>query len=166
MKRAAYLIIFSALIFISGCNTKGSDVTAITTGLEFTATANTENGENIFNVKISGENQAEITVMDNEKELFTAFIDGENVCLKYFELEKETSVKALPYGSFIDIIYSTLCDVKPDTALKYQNEQYYIDGETENGYSYKIFFGATGLPFCIEETNQKITINLKNVTSF
>ncbi len=164
LKRIVCLIIASAFIFVSGCNTKGSDVTAVTTGLKFTATAKTEYGENIFNVKISGENQAEITCIDDQKELFTALIAGEDICFKYFDLEKESSVKALPKDSLINIIYSIMCDVKHDTALEYQNDQYYLDGKTENGYSYKIFFGATGLPFCIEETNQNITINLKNVT--
>ncbi len=165
MKRIVCLLVIAVLALFSGCNGKSSGVTAVTTELKFTAKATDDDITRLYDVYIQKNKTAEITVRESNAEPLKIKINPNGVTLEYMELKKDIPLNAMPYGSFIDIIYSTLCDVKTEAYLKYSDKQYYIEGDTENGYSYKIFYGATGLPFCIKETKQNITINLKNVTA-
>lgn len=164
MKKLLCFILCTLLcIPLSGCNNKSSEVTAVTSGLKFTAhtTYLEENYEYHITVTENGEMLTE--VFDKEKNtILTAHFSDENVTLRYSDLEYKTEISALPQGLIIDFFYSVFCDTatKKDNVL-FQNDQYLISGSTDK-YKYKMFLGQTGIPIKITEENLSITAVLKN----
>lgn len=162
MKKIFCLILCLCFIILSGCNKKSSGVTAVTTGLSFTADVSFFDIKTTYNIKISenGEMEAE-SVSGNTSGMKLKCLD-EIIEVSFKGLSYSTNISALPDGVISEFIYSAFKNADTTTVFS-KDKQYYINGENEK-YSYKIYLGQTGLPLKIEETEKGITVIIKNAT--
>lgn len=158
--KKALIIVFLLTFFIQGCKTKSPAVTPVTTGLEFIARISYQ-GENFeYKVKI---NKNGITEIENTSEpkikyLFT----GGKLTISYNDISHETEIQKINHKLPIDIIYSVFNSIShTKTEPIFEDKNCYIKGNTEK-YEYVCYFGMSGLPIKITESNYDIIVTINN----
>lgn len=162
MKKAFCFIICLSLFVCSGCNKKSSGVTAVTTGLSFTADISFYGLTTSYNVIISKDSVLEAEIISGSNKGLRCKISGNNVDIIFNGLNYSTNISSLPEGIITDFLYTAFKNANTRTVFTDDN-QYYIVGDTEK-YKYKIFLGLTGLPIKIEESQKDINVIIKNAT--
>ncbi len=148
------------LFLTSGCK-KSSDVTAVTTGLSFTAQINFRDQEIICDAIIDKNGETTLTVVSPEKikGLQYKYSDSEG-SMGYSGLEHKTS-SDLQENVFCYIykIFRSADKIKENVYI--EKNIFFLKGENDIG-SYKIHFGQSGLPIYVECKNISLYINIKN----
>lgn len=159
MKKFICLMLCPLFLLISGCNKKSSDVTMVTTGLLFTAKLSL-NGENYeYSVKITKDGNTEITSL---KTNISYIFKGNNLTVKYGDLEYKTSLLSIPNGTFADLIHTVMKSAE-NQKVYLENDVYFVNVKTEK-YDCTIFLGQSGLPIKLTENNTGITVQICNAT--
>lgn len=162
MKKVLCIIFSFTLIFISGCNKKSSDVTAVTTGLSFTAKINYNNVLTVYDVIINDDGNLTLaTVSGNNKGLIINFSNNK-ASLNFNGLTCETDISSLPEGIIADFLYSVFQNAR-NLPVYSEDEEYFIQGE-KSRYQYKIYLSKMGLPIKIEDNKNGISVIIKNVS--
>lgn len=162
MKKIFCIVFSFILIFISGCNKKSSDVTAVTTGLSFTAKINHNDILTVYDVIINDNGDLTLTTISGNNEgLIINFRDNKAI-LNFNGLTCETDISSLPEGIIADFLYSIFQNAE-NTPVYLEDEEYYISGETAQ-YQYKIHLSKMGLPIKIEDNKNNISVIIKNVS--
>jgi len=156
--------ILIAFLFICGCKNVSSDVTAVTSGLSFTAKTEIDNCITEYKVEIKKQGNMKITAEKPEsiKGITAEFVNN-NITFTYNGLEYNTDATVLPEGNVMGLIYNVFSDNNlNDKEINFKDDEIYITGK--NGeYNYKLFIGQTGLPLGITEKSGTEII-IKNAT--
>lgn len=154
------LVLFGFLIFfLAGCKTLSPDVTAVTTGLEFSAKVMAKEEEYNLFVTVAQDGSISISDLESgatfsfEKEQITVSLDGIN-----YKTELSQNLE----NSVIGYIFSVL----KSASLK-QDEVYFKDGEyylcdKAESFDYTLYLGQTGLPLKLCDTEHNIQIDISN----
>ena len=156
------LIIILLLFSIQGCKTKSPAVTPVTTGLEFIADISYQSDRYEYNVKINKNGITEIKSTFEPQ--LTYLFTGGKLTISHNDISHETEIQEINNKLPIDLIYSvfnSLSHTKAEPIFK--NNNCYIKGNTEK-YSYLCYFGMSGLPIKITESNYGITVTIKNAS--
>ena len=87
---------------------------------------------------------------------------GDNVTYKYGNLEYKTTIFSLNENTAADLIHLVFKNITEEKhPIEYNNEQYYIKGDTKK-YKYTVFIGGSGIPLKITVENKNITVLIKN----
>ena len=158
MKKVLFTAIF-LLLFLSGCKTKSPEVIPITTGLKFNAQIFYLGNNYEYNVVIDSNSNCEIT--DNSTNI-KYYFQGSKLTIEYNGISHETD--SLSDKLPLDLIYSVFNSINHSTAKPItENNNCYIKSADEK-YSYTCYFGMSGLPVKIEESNFPVTVDIKNCT--
>lgn len=164
MKKILCFILCLCFFIPTGCNKKSSDVTAVTTGLSFTAEISYKNNTVSYSVTIFDNSDTEIKTLSDSLSGLCYTFSGETVTVSYNGLEYNIPISSLPEGIITDFLYSVFCTVKENnSAVMSENDEYYISDRNEK-YSFKIYLGETGLPLKIEDSENGITAIIKNAS--
>lgn len=165
MKKFIYILLCLSL-FLTGCsgNRKSSAVTAVTTGLSFTAEISISNTSFSYFVEIDKNGSVSMkSIPENEVGIDYLFENGK-IIYKYNELEYIADISSLPESNladFIPTVFSRLKDISYNVA--YKNNQYYITDKTGK-YEFTVYLGQTGLPIKITDKKNSIVAVIKNPT--
>ncbi len=164
--KKVFIPFFCLLAFCIGCSgfIKSSDVTAITSGLSFTAEISHSDNTYIYDVTINKNGSTEMKPKNADSTIGTDYLfDGNTVTYKYDNLEYSSKISAIPKSSYADFIYTVLKETaKQKSKVKSKNNQYYLEGKTDK-YDFLIYFGGSGLPLKIIDKNKNLSVILKNV---
>lgn len=163
MKKFFYLFLTFIMIFSNtGCTNKSSEVTAVTTGLSFTAEIE-YGGINITaDTVINSDGVAEFKITFPEEIADLCYIfDQSSVKLTYRGLEyplnadlPETNALGLLYGFF-----QTADTMKDRVVLK---DDSFILECTSNGSSCRLLLGQSGLPIELVSKDTGLSVTIKN----
>lgn len=152
-------------VFLSGCSKmqKSPAVTAVTTGLSFNAEISTDDGVYNYSVKINKNGDTEMESINTDGSAYINYLfAGDNVTYKYGNLEYKTTIFSLNENTAADLIHLVFKNITEEKRpIEYNNEQYYIKGDTKK-YKYTVFIGGSGIPLKITEENKNITVLIKN----
>ncbi len=161
MKKLIFLILILSLLFC-GCSAEKSNVEAITSGVSFDAEITYNNETHKYSAKINNGNETALKSLSSSLPDFSLEFSGETVNISYDTLSYKTELSALPEQYKADFIHSVFLDAsKEKNEVLSQNNSFFLAGDTEK-YKYKIYFGLSGLPIKITESNFNITAILKN----
>lgn len=156
------LLVVSFLIFLSGCTNTCPEVTPVTTGLKFNAEISYLNNTYKSNVKIDENGNLEMST-DSAPQI-KYFFSGDKITLTHNEISHETEISSLQNGLTLDFLYSVFKSLsKSGEKTLTDKDKYYIKYDTEK-YKYTCFFGMSGLPIKITESNFGITVLIKDAT--
>ncbi|MBE6808408.1 MAG: hypothetical protein J6J30_01415 [Clostridia bacterium] len=165
MKKFIYILLCLSL-FLTGCsgNRKSSAVTAVTTGLSFTAEISISNTTFSYFVEIAKSGSVSMkSATDNETCVDYLFENGK-IIYKYNELEYIADISSLPESNFADFIPSVFGRLKHiSDNVTYKNNQYCITDKTGK-YEFTVYLGQTGLPIKITDKKNSIVTIIKNPT--
>lgn len=148
------VIICFIFVFLCSCSNERANFLPITDSLSFNAKINDE--EMQYFVKI--ENKETYIEADEVSLNFK----GDSASIRLDKLEYKTEISALPEGIYIDFIHSVFLDAsKKQTEILSRNDKFYLEGETKR-YSYKIYFGSSGLPIKITDSKNNISVIILN----
>ena len=148
MKRTLCLL-FSLLIFCSGCDSKSSGVTAVTSGLSFDAKLIFSGKETIYTVNIEKDGTTE-TVLPSGT-VFT--FSDDTYTVNYEGLSKNAKLSSLNKNLYVDFFYSLFKALREnDCKVTVKDERYLIECNTDK-YDFTLFIGQSGLPIEVNERN-------------
>lgn len=160
-------IILSLCFLTAGCSEykKSSAVTAVTTGLSFTAKLSYGGNTYNYSVKIDENGVTEMKNIPAKEKAGTDYIfENNTVIYKYNELSYKTDINSMFDGSVADFIYIVFKETEAQrNNVSYKNEEYYIKAETPK-YKFTVYFGETGLPIKIIDTKKGLSVIIKNPT--
>ena len=164
MKKIVVFSLLLVFVLFCGCNKISSDVTAVTTGLSFTAEIEYVGFLSEYEVNITKDGSFDMTAIQPQS------IKGMNIKLSdskikvdYNGLAYNTTLYELPQGIIVDFLYNAFSDIRlQEREVAKQNDEFFISGSTEK-YNYKMILGASGLPIeLIDKSGIKVAI--KNAT--
>ena len=145
-----------------GCKVKSPNVTAVTTGLSFSAEMLIDGVKYKYDTEIlqDGSIKMAATEPENIKDLIISISQGKiKACYK--GLEYNTDIGELPNGVVIDFLYCVFTDINSNNKkVSVKEDEFYIKGNTEK-YDYTVAFGQSGLPLKIIDKSG-IDIIIKN----
>ncbi len=154
------LITFSFLLILSGCIKKSPEVTPVTTGLNFNAEISYLDNTYEYSVKI--DENANLEMTDSSDNEIKYFFSGDKLTVSFGDISHETDISTLNNGLIIDLLYSVMNSIRKNGEdIISDGKNYYINGSTEK-YKYTCFYGQTGLPIKITESNFAVTVIIKN----
>ena len=165
MKKLFCLFVCIILILLCGCKNKSSDVTAVTTGLKFTAVIDYGGKSYECDVEIPKNSNIIIKAVNPESlnGMIYNFSDS-GVKIDFNGLTYDTDITALPKNSVFGFIYDIFRDAdKNKENVKVHNDDLLITGKT-GAYEYNMFLGSSGLPIKIEAEENGITAFINRVT--
>ena len=148
MKKALCLL-FSLLIFCSGCDSKSSGVTAVTSGLSFDAKLIFSGKETIYTVNIEKDGTTEIILPSG-----AVFVFSDNTyTVSYDGISKTADLSSLNKNLYVDFFYSLFKAVREkDCKVTAKDNRYLLECNTEK-YDFTLFIGQSGLPIEVNEKN-------------
>lgn len=158
------LVLFCLNLFcgLCACNQKSPDVTAVTTGLLFTAEISLNDYKECFFVKSEADGALYLECCSDKNKTSNDYLfKNSTVTYIYKDLEYETEISSLPDSFIIDLIPVALNEIR-GKELSYKNKKYFVKGNTEK-YSFTVYCGASGLPIEIVEQNKGIKIKLGDI---
>ncbi len=162
-----FLILLSLCLVCSGCSgyKKSSAVTAVTSGLSFTAKLSYDGKNYNYSVKIDKNGTTEIkNISANEKTGTDYIFENGTVTYKYNKLSYKTNISDIPQSSVADFIYTVFKETESKrNNVSYKNEEYYIKGETDK-YKFTVYLGETGLPIKITDTKMDVLVIITEST--
>lgn len=159
MKRFICLVLPLFFIFLfCSCN-KSSDVAAVTTGLSFTAKLSYQDKIYEYSYAFYKDGTAKADLI-SDKITTNLFFSGDTVKYSFMDLEHTQNLKLLNENLIIDFIYKVLKDAN-GKKLYLNNDNYSLKGKTDK-YNYTVYFGESGLPLKIEDTQKQIEVLIKN----
>lgn len=148
------------LILLSGCKSEVSTAAPIVSGIEFTAEITRNGNKAVFDITVNQNGNTEACSLSGVSYLFTPT----SVTVKCDGLEYKTEASNLPEYTFTDFIYSVFLTVAKEKPKAYSDENgCYVSGENEK-YRFKLYFGGSGLPLGIEDTDNRISVIIKSPT--
>lgn len=144
------LTVVSILIFfLTGCKALSPDVTAVTTGLEFSAKVIAYEEE--YNLFITVFEDATVEIINLSNEAAYKLL-GNEITISYGDIEYKTELSKTIENSVIGYIFSVLssADDKKDDVLFKDGEYYLCD--KGDGFDYTMYLGQTGLPLKLIDT--------------
>jgi len=155
-----FLFLFLSLS-LSSCNNKSPGVTAIASGLSFSAQINDNGLCYTLYVEIDEKNNTENEIISDSslKGMKIIFNESDTV-INYKELE--IAPEWLPQNMHLDFIHSVFYDIKQKQQNpELKNGEYVIEGKTEK-YDYRLLLGGSGLPIKIEDKSNSISVVIKD----
>lgn len=151
------------IVLLCGCSATTSSVNAITSGITFNAEILYNNLSFCYSVTINNGSETIMeSVEDSELPLANLHFSGNSLNIRYENLEYKTEISSLPKGIILDFIHSVFLDAKKnDKKVILKDDEYFIEGKTQK-YDYKIYFGGSGLPLKIVDTENSITAIISN----
>lgn len=158
MKKVLVLLGF-LIFFLAGCKTLSPDVTAVTTGLEFSAEVIADDKEYSLFVTVSQDGSISISDLSNGA---TFSFENEQITVSFDGINHKTELSQNLENSVIGYIFSVL----KSASLK-KDEVYFKDGEyyifdKADGFDYILYLGQTGLPLKLCDTEHNIRIDITN----
>ena len=165
MRKFICLIFSLVFIVLCGCDNKNNQVTAITSGLSFTALVEYKNEEYEFKVTIPKDSVMTAEIISPKRIKGSIFeFSNSNLLFRCDDLEYKTSLQNLPENFPVGFVYSVFCDIaEKSQQVQIQNDQHFISGKTQN-FNYKLLLGNTGLPIKITDNKNNITAIIKQAT--
>ena len=162
MKRLlCYLTLITALVLNTGCE-KSSAVTAVTTGLSFSAEITCEDYSAFIDAAINKNGNAEFTVTAPEKASGLKFKYTSHCVLSYDGLEYPIKGEFPEFG-FINTVYEIFESAeKSKHKVTKTSQGFILKGKTDKT-DYEMLLGESGLPIKIT-TDNKMTVVIKNAT--
>ena len=162
-----FFILLCLFVTLTGCSgyKKSSAVTAVTTGLSFTAEISYEESSYCYFVEVGKDGKIRMQSRSEQSDTQTDYMFyNSTVTYIYNELEYSTDISAIPQSSVIDLIPAVLTEAgKAGNNVNYKKEQFFLTGKTPK-YNFTLFFGQSGLPIKITETQLGISVIIKNPT--
>jgi len=164
VKKIICFIFCLCIISFSGCKKESSGVIPITTGLSFTAEISYQDSVYTYDVTISKKSETELTALSDEIKGLKYRFSGQTLTERFNNLEHRVDISALPDRIITDFIHSVFLTVtEKQSKVISENDDFFITDQNDK-YSFKIYFGETGLPLKIEDTKKGITATIKNAT--
>lgn len=164
MKKIFYSL-FCILIIVTniGCTKKSSEVTAVTTGLSFTANITYDDIKLVCDGIINnGKSQFLISSPDNIKDLKYLFEDG-SASINYKGLEYKVNGE-LPENNAISFLNNILADANKIKDSVTKTEEAFLISSDIGGKDYTIYLGQSGLPLKIISKDENFEAVIKNAT--
>lgn len=159
-----FSLFFCVLIAVSaaGCTKKSSDVTAVTTGLSFTAEISCHNTELICDAVISTSGDAQFTIVSPEeiKDMKFSFSEGGTV-ISFHGIEYKTEGD-LTQTDILSAIYNILKTADKNTVIL-EDDTFKISGTAACG-DYTVELGESGLPLKIICDDRRLEVTIKNAS--
>lgn len=160
MKKLLSITISLFFIFsLCNCNKESSDVTAVTTGLSFTAELSYKNQTFKYDYKIFKDGSAE-ALLHLDKTETKIFFSENSIKYDFNNLEYTQSLNNLNENLIIDFIFSVMKDAS-NKKVYTQNEYLCLEGKTDK-YDYKMYLSEMGIPLKIEDKQKGIQVIITN----
>ncbi len=165
MKKIFCLLILIILISFCGCKNKSSGVTAVTTGLKFTAAVDCDGKSYECLVEVSESSTITVKAISPESlKGMTYSFSGSDVKIDFNGLTYRTDASLLPNNSVFGFLYYIFSDAdKHKEAVTERNDELLIAGKTDK-YDYSMFLGSSGLPIKVADRQTGITAIINNAT--
>ena len=164
MKKILYLSLCVLMIVLNiGCTKKSSDVTAVTTGLSFTAEIICGDIELVCNAKLKDGKSEFIIISPEEIKDLCYIFEDENITMSYKGLEYKVNCD-LPETSALSLFCKILknADKSKDKVTKKDDD--FILSSSFDGNDYTIYLGESGLPIKVECKDKTLKAIIKNAT--
>lgn len=164
MKKIFYsLLCILILVTNIGCNKKSSEVTAVTTGLSFTANITCGDIRLVCNSVINNEKSEFIVLSpENIKDLQYVF-EGNSASINYKGIEYKINGE-LPENNAIAVLNNILVDADKIKDEVTKTEETYLISSDIGGKDYTIYLGQSGLPLKIICKDENFEVVIKNAT--
>lgn len=153
------LFVLPIIIFtLCSCTKKSPDVTAVATGLSFTAEIKQGKKDYVYDVVIDKNGAMTLKSQDDKKLSF--YFCGNTLNKRYDDIEFSSTVSSVAKNDTCDLLFDVFSDVKTNRSIYTKNNRYYQKGETQK-YSYTLHITKSGIPLKLEESRFGITVLFK-----
>lgn len=159
MKKTIYILICFA-IFLTGCNQKSSEVTAVTTGLSFTAEITEKNSTYKCTAVIKPNGDTTFKILKPEKIKGLTFNFSKNSYSMEF-LDLKSNRPSQFDNTSLNLIYKAFLTANNKNEVTFEKDKFILNGNTEN-HNFIFTLGESGLPLSLEFPNNDLKIIFKN----
>lgn len=150
------------LILLSGCKALAVNTVPKLTGIKFTAKIESNVSNSEFNVTVFENGDTELTSLSEELSEISYLFTPSCVTVSYNGLEYKTDSPTLPEYSFTDFVYSVFSTAAKNRPTLYKDGEKYCLSDKNDKYKFTLYFSENGLPLSAEDTENGITLIIKN----